>query len=410
MELTRGLIACVLGLLFLWARSFAPHLFMYSLGAYLVVDGLLELVDVYQRKRHIRSASLDGAGGAVGLLAGLLMLAFPAITLYFVVGLIALRLFVKAIAQVRAAGQARGSRAFLIWASCSIFVLTALFLLLLPQLAITALVVFLGGYMLASGLYLLFRGLSLRFRSGGPPRSPGQPPRAPASLEGSPPSTRRAIVFVRRAAANGLGHTAWGFEWMNGRFNVGSVENLKSRPFADPQDMDFWCAHALDPVATMREREYPYDEYKLFFVTRPHPQEAWKTVVWESREPYSVVHHNCCDVTYEILRAYGCEELLDPAKEYISNDWYDALPGPSYPIETLPSIAVSPRRQSRRPPATREIEITIPARVKGSPPQRPPGFRPWEELSLMWEMVIGHLLALWASGVRLITQRRRCHL
>jgi hypothetical protein len=76
-------------------------------------------------------------------------------------------------------------------------------------------------------------------------------------------------VFVRRTAADGPGHIAWGFEWMNGWFNVGSVENLKSRPFADPQDMDSWSTHTLDPIATTQEREYPYDEYKLFFATHP---------------------------------------------------------------------------------------------------------------------------------------------
>ena len=408
MELTRGLLACACGLLFLGARSFAPRIFMYGLGTYLVVDGVLELVDIHRRKRHSRLTSLEWVGGVIGLLAGLLMLAFPTVTLYFVAGLIAIRLFIKGLSQLGSALRARGSHAFLLWASCGLFVLTSLFLLLLPQFAITALVVFLGGYMLAAGLYLLLRGLSLRFRAGDLPHSPAQPPLAPPSLCNDPsPSTRRAVVFVRRAAADGLGHIAWGFEWMNGWFNVGSVENLKSKPFADPQDMDFWSAHTLDPVATVQEREYPYDEYKLFFVKQPHAKEAWKTVIWESREPYSFVHHNCCDVTYEILHTFGCAELLDPAKEYIPNDWYDTLPGASYAIATYPVIAVSLHRQSRRPLAMREIDLTIPARVKGSPPRRTPGFRPWQELTLLWEMAIGHLLTLWASILKLAAQHRR---
>lgn len=408
MELTRGLLACALGLLFLAARSFAPRLFMYSLGAYLVFDALLELFDAYRRKRHARLSALDWAAGAIALFAGLFMLAFPGVTLYAVAGLIAVRLLIKGLSQARAARHAGGSYALLLWASCGLFVLTGLFLLLLPRLAITALVVFLGGYMLAAGLFLLLRGLSLRFRSSGLPHSTEHSPHAPPSLRDDPStSTRRAVVFVRRSAADGLGHIGWGFEWMNGWFNVGSVENLKSKPFAEPEEMGFWCAHTLGPVATMQEREYPYDEYKLFFVNQPHPKEAWKTVIWESREPYSVVHHNCCDVAYEILRAYGCAELLDPAKEYVPNDWYDALPGPSYAIETYPAIAVSLHIHSQRPLARREIELSIPAHVKGFPPRKPPGFRPWEELSLMWEMVIGHLLTLWDASVKLVAEHRR---
>jgi uncharacterized membrane protein HdeD (DUF308 family) len=409
MEFTRGLIACAFGLLFLAARSFAPRLFMYSLGTYLVVDGVLELVDAHRKKGLSRLTPLDWAGGALSLLAGLVMLAFPTITLFFVADLLAVRLFIRSLSQVRAARHARGSHAFLLWASCGFFVLPGLFLLLLPQLAITALVVFLGGYMLAAGLFFLLRGLSLRFQHKGLPRSPGHPPQAPPGLcAGLSPSTRRAVAFVRRAAADGLGHIAWGFEWANGWFNVGSVENLKSKPFADPQDMDFWSTHTVDPVATMQEREYPYDEYKLFFVEQPHPKEAWKTVIWESREPYSFVHHNCCDVTYEILRAYGYAGLLDPAKEYIPNDWYDALPGASYAIATYPAIAVSLHRQSRRPLAMREITLAIPARVKGLPPPwLEHRWRAWEELTLVWEMMVGHVLALWTSGIKLIAQHWR---
>jgi len=46
MELARGIVTFAFGFLFLNARSFAPHLFMYSLGTYLVIDGVLELYDV----------------------------------------------------------------------------------------------------------------------------------------------------------------------------------------------------------------------------------------------------------------------------------------------------------------------------------------------------------------------------
>ena len=407
-ELARGLIACLFGLLFLAARPFAPRLFMYSLGTYLVVDGALELIDARRRNRHSRPKPLDYVEGAMSLLSGLLILLFPSVTLYFVVGLIAIRLFIQSLSQIRAARHAHGSHAFLLRASCGLFILPGLFLLLLPQLAITVLVMFLGGYMLVAGLYLLLRGLSLRLRPGSiPAPSLVHSSQAPQGLgDDLSPSTRRAIIFIRRAAADGLGHIAWGFEWMNGWFNVGAVENLKSKPFADPQDMGFWSAHTADPIATVQKREYPYDEYKLFFVKRPRPKAAWKTVIWESREPYSFVHHNCCDVTYEVLCAYGCTELLDPAKEYIPNDWYDALPGMSYTIETSPAIAVSLHRQSRHSLATHEIDLAIPARVKGVPPHRPSGFRPWEELSLLWEMMIGHLLTLWGTGIKLVTQPR----
>jgi hypothetical protein len=113
-------------------------------------------------------------------------------------------------------------------------------------------------------------------------------------------------------------------------------------------------------------------------------------------------------VTYEILRAYGCTELLDPAREYVPNDWYDALPSTSYPVATYPVIAVNLHQQSQREIATRDISLTIPSRMQGTPPSRHvPRWRAWEELMLVWQMMIGHVQTLFTSGFKLITQRLR---
>lgn len=409
MELARGIITCAVGLLFLTAKSFAPRLFMYSLGAYLVIDGVLELADMRRRKSFSQHGYLEYAGGVVSLFAGLLSLIFPTVTLYFLASIIALSLIFRSVSQMRTARKVRGPYVIFLWTSSGLFVLLSLFVLLLPQLAITVLVVFLGSYMLVAGLSLLLRGLSLRFRFNGLLTSTSQPPQAPPGLSNDlSPSTRRAIVFVRRTAAEGLGHIAWGFEWLNGRFNVGSVENTGGKPFAGPEEMDFWSVHTLNPVATIQERKYPYDEYKLFLVTQPHPKDAWKTVVWESRQPYSFVHHNCCDVTYEILRTYGCTELLDPAKEYIPNDWYDALPGASYAIARSPIIPLCLHKQSRREISLREVALVIPSRLKGSPPSwHIVRWRAWEEITLVWEMMIGHIISLWTSGIKRMRQHQR---
>ena len=310
---------------------------------------------------------------------------------------------------MRMARRAHGPDASLLWVYSGFLALLGLFLLLFPVLGITLLVVFLGSYMVVAGLFLLLRGVSLRFASSSPPASISLPLQAPPGLSDDlPPTTRRAIVFIRRSAADGLGHIAWGFEWRSGWFNVGAVENLKSKPFANPADMGFWSTHTLEPIATMQNREYPYDEYKLFFVPQPRPKDTWKTVIWECRQPYSFVHHNCCDVAYEILRTYGCTELLDPAKELVPNDWYDALPGKSYSIAQNPAIPVYLRKQSLHEIATREIALVIPSRMKGLPPPwRKRRWRSWEELTLVGEMMIGHVLTLGTSAIKLIAQRLR---
>ena len=100
-------------------------------------------------------------------------------------------------------------------------------------------------------------------------------------------------------------------------------------------------------------------------------------------------------------------ELLDPAKEYIPNDWYDALPGTSYLIEEGTAIPVYPHMQSHHKIGTREIALTIPSRMEGATPLLAKRWRAWEELTLVWEMMIGHILTLFTLGIKIILQRLR---
>ncbi|MGZ3629004.1 MAG: DUF308 domain-containing protein [Ktedonobacteraceae bacterium] len=410
MELTRGILTFTFGLLFLTSRSFAPRLFIYSLGVYLVIDGVLEIYGVHNRQRISQVKMIEYFSGAMSLLAGLLSLIFPTFTLLLLAAIIAIRLIYNGFLHMRTSRNTLNPYNILSWIYNGLLALLGIFLLLFPLHAITILVVFLGSYMLIAGFILLLRGLSLRFSSSDLPSLPSHLPQvSPELREDFPPTTRRAVVFVRRKAAYGLGHIAWGFEWTNGWFNLGSVENTLRKPFTNPRQMDFWSVHTLNPSATIQNGEFPYDEYKLFFVTQPHPKEAWKTVIWESQQPYAFVHHNCCDATYEILHTYGCTELLDPAKEYIPNDWYDALPGTSYLINEGTAIPVYPHMQSRREVKTREIVLSIPARMKGTSPLLVRRWRAWEELTLVWEMMIGHILSLCTLSIKIISQRLRKH-
>ena len=410
MELTRGILTFTFGLLFLTSRSFAPRLFIYSLGVYLIIDGVLEIYGVHNRQRISQVKMIEYFNGVMSLLAGLLSLIFPAFSLLLLAAIIAIRLIYNSFLHMRTASNTRYPYIILSWIYNGLLALLGLFLLLFPLHAITFLVVFLGSYMLVAGLILLLRGISLRFSSSDLPSLSSHLPQVPPELrEDFPPTTRRAVVFVRRKAAYGLGHIAWGFEWMNGWFNLGSVENILRKPFTNPGQMDFWSVHTLNPSATIQNGEFPYDEYKLFFVVQPHPKQAWKTVIWESQQPYAFVHHNCCDATYEILHAYGCTELLDPAKEYIPNDWYDALPGTSYLINEGAAIPVYLHLQSRREIKTREIALAIPVRMKGTSPLLVRRWRAWEELTLIWEMMIGHILTLSTLGIKFISQHLRKH-
>ena len=73
-------------------------------------------------------------------------------------------------------------------------------------------VLFMSIYDLVDGIYLLGRVLLLCLKSAvfiAPKGKVGSSADLPADL---PPTTRRAVIFVRHAAAFGLGHVGWAFE------------------------------------------------------------------------------------------------------------------------------------------------------------------------------------------------------
>jgi uncharacterized membrane protein HdeD (DUF308 family) len=409
MEMVRGSIAIAFGLLFLAGRSFASSLLIYGLGIYLIVDGFLELYGIYNRKIACSSQDrvLDSVGGIGSLLLGLLCLLLPHMTLLVLTGAIACYLLISGLLQIRMAKRIQGGSLLFQWISGSLLALFGLFLLLFPSIVITFFVLFLGSYMLVAGSSLLFRGVSLRFLPRHLSFFISQKAQLPPILKSEQErAICSALVFVRRRGANGLGHIGWGFEWENSWYYVGSVENSGRKPFARPKDMGFWCLQTVDPITTMYTQERSYDEYKRFCVVHSHPEAAWKMLAWEHQEPYSFVHHNCCDVAYEILRAYGCSEVLDPAQEYIPNDWYDALPGTSSSVaEYCALFPVSELGQAQPP---REIIPRLPSQVKSSPlPWYLQLRRPWEELFLMMAMMSGHVRTRLTSGVAFIAQHLR---
>ncbi|HET8844112.1 MAG TPA: hypothetical protein VFN35_21780, partial [Ktedonobacteraceae bacterium] len=223
--------------------------------------------------------------------------------------------------------------------------------------------------------------------------------------ENAPKTTRRAIIFVRRSGAAGLGHIGWAFEWKNGWFNTGSVENRGFHAFARPELSDFWTAHTTNPLASMQKFGKDYDEYKLFFVKQPHPRAAWRVVVWTSRLSYWVIRRNCVDSTYDILRTYGITNLPDPATHYAPNDWYDSLQGPSYALAINPTIPVHISQQSHRQLVIQEIALTlIPTRVKATIPSwRQSGLRGLAEINMSWSKMASDIQASFTSSVRFIT-------
>ncbi len=391
MELIEGSIAIVFGLFLLIFPHQTFTLIIVLFGLYIVAEATLRLVAIATSRIVVRRVFWDIAVSCANLAVGLLFLVRPKVGTIFFLLLFVGRIGVQVFAELRTAWRSQSRLAGLYW-TYALGLLGVIVLLFAGNNVRTLLYWFIALTALLDGILLLTRGVVLW-------RAPARIQRVMSRFqaliqETTPPDPvlRRAIVFVRRTGANGLGHVGWAFEWPNGRFNVGSVENVAGKPFATVAEMGFWASHVADPVPCMRDRDFPYDEYKIFPIEQPQPHAAWRTVIWESRTPYSLIHHNCNDVVYDVLRAYGVANLLDPAEEYVPNDWYDALRGPSFTIADHPTIEQHVFRQNTRVTTFIDRSLNIPVRLTAAmPPWRQSNARVYVEMVAIWRKMLWDL-------------------
>ncbi len=402
-DLARALLSFGFGAFMLIFHLTSILIISWGLAALLFIDGALDLL-LELRLRLDRSHIWIGLGDmALGIITflnsrltvGLLVLAAAGFELLQGVGGLWRSLRQPDTSQRGAATWVR--------AVGSVFFAVAL-LLLAKFLVILAYV--------ALGIYLLFDGGSRLWRIFAPGPVHSASSEMLTQLENDsdiiPSDGLRAVVFLRRNGAMGLGHVGWAFEWRTGWFNAGSVENVSGRAFARPDVMDFWTLHTLDPVSAMQRQLEPYDEYKIFTVTAPNPRDAWGAVVWVSRTPYSVVRHNCADCVYDVLRTYGLPGMVDTAQLNAPKDWYDALPATTIPIAVDPNIAVRPQALARLlPGAPTYIALHIHPSEQGIPPAwRLEGGRVWYVASQKIEIVVQSIVAVLRTARAAILRRR----
>jgi hypothetical protein len=184
----------------------------------------------------------------------------------------------------------------------------------------------------------------------------------------------RAGAFVRRDGASGLGHVGWSFEYNDGSYCDGSVENQAGTPISAPGETGFWSQRVVDPDVPMRLRAY--DAFKLFEIANGTPDEADKTVAWIATQPYLVIFRNCMDDTYDVLRSYGVSGLPLPLLEITPNRWFDQLSAVSQPVtqQALQQAGLLPSAQIQ---SVRAAEPKPPAHA---PAWRTPGTPEWRAL------------------------------
>ncbi|MFN8488373.1 MAG: hypothetical protein U0350_12315 [Caldilineaceae bacterium] len=142
---------------------------------------------------------------------------------------------------------------------------------------------------------------------------------------------KRAIVFLRRHAAHGIGHVGWAFLDEKELFNAGAVENPLGALYTSANEMGFWTKRTRNPIPPMRARRY--DEFKVLELAHADPAYARRVVAWVRKQPYEVIHRNCMDATYDVLRAYGLTHLPVPAHHWEPNHWFACVEGEHYLID-----------------------------------------------------------------------------
>jgi uncharacterized membrane protein HdeD (DUF308 family) len=374
-DFVRGVVSLLFGLALWFYFDQALTVGVLMLGVYLLADGVFDIAAWYQARQA------GGRGWArllTGLLSGFFALAtfvlnifaFVFVVIYFGVRMMAhgaIDLY-QFIAQfTRAPDPEHPAKRFL-WLSGIGLLFFGLFTVAFSLFVPLIFAVYLG-------LYFVFDGV--------------------VSLFSADDGSLRAFAFVRHSGAMGMGHAGWAFEWPNGWFNCGSVENRSGAPYTPGGKANFWTANTQDPGPG-------YDEYKVFHVSNARPKDAWATVAWISRQPYFIQRRNCADATYDVLRAFGVDTIFDTSQKSMPNEWYAALPGPSYPIAEYPHIPLAPAHaaQLARTPV-QQLALEIPAAMPATAPAwRARGGRGFYEMGRRLDYINYEVAAAFRDGFR----------
>lgn len=135
----------------------------------------------------------------------------------------------------------------------------------------------------------------------------------------------RAAVFIRYYSGDGFGHVGWAFDTGDGMVNAGSVENHSGSWFTPASRMGFWDGGFSDPVTPMIE--HGYNDLKWIDVPDADAARAYATVLWIKHEAYKALHRNCEDDVYDVLRAFGVQDLALPSIVWFPNSWFKRFRG-----------------------------------------------------------------------------------
>jgi uncharacterized membrane protein HdeD (DUF308 family) len=166
----RGLVAVLFGLLTFFLPGITLVTLVLLFGAYALVDGVFNLIGFFRVASHQWALLVEGV---IGIIAGLITFARPAITAFALLYLIAFWAILTGIFEVVAGIRLRKTIAneWLLLLMGFLSLLFGLLILFAPGTGALAIVLWIGAYALVFGVFLL----ALAFRLRGHRRLVAQP-------------------------------------------------------------------------------------------------------------------------------------------------------------------------------------------------------------------------------------------
>jgi len=160
----RGLLAVLFGLAALLWTGLTVLLLVYIFGAYALVDGVLAVIVSLQARHILRQWWVLLLEGLVGIAAGVVAFAWPAITALALLYLIAFWAIVTGVFEIAAAfsGWLPTQQEWMLGLAGVLSVLLGVILVIRPGVGILSLMWVIGIYALIFGVLLIIRAFQLR--------------------------------------------------------------------------------------------------------------------------------------------------------------------------------------------------------------------------------------------------------
>jgi uncharacterized membrane protein HdeD (DUF308 family) len=157
----RGLVAVLFGLLTFFLPGITLVTLVLLFGAYALVDGVFNVIAFFRVASHQWALLVEGV---VGILAGLLTFAWPAITAFALLYLIAFWAILTGVLEIVADIRLRKTIAneWLLLLMGFLSLLFGLLILFAPGTGALAIVLWIGAYALVFGVFLLALAFRLR--------------------------------------------------------------------------------------------------------------------------------------------------------------------------------------------------------------------------------------------------------